>query len=133
MTTSESPLPETRWNRLYRREMAILLASYAVLLAPTLMIVNRLSGAARYVVSMLPIVPFGFLGWIVVRSLQRVDERQRLLTYRAITFAFFATSVVTFGYGFLENAGAPHLSMFAVWPVMGVMWIAGGVVAPKMP
>jgi hypothetical protein len=32
------------------------------------------------------------------------------------------TGAVTFTYGFLETAGFPRLSMFAVWPVMGISW-----------
>lgn len=52
---------------------------------------------------------------------------------RAITVAFFGTAVLSFGYGFVENAGAPRLSMFAVWPLMGTLWIVGRFVAPRMP
>jgi hypothetical protein len=134
MTTyHEAPLPEKRWGRIYNRELALVLAAYAPVLVVSLLVADDTSGALRYVVSGTPVLPFAALGWVVVRALRRVDERERLLVYRSLAFACFATSVLTFGYGFMENAGAPRLSMFAVWPTMGAMWALGRLVAPRLP
>jgi hypothetical protein len=134
MTThTEAPLPEKRWGRSYNRDLAIVLAAYAPILIVSLLVVDDLDGVLAYIVSGAPILPAAAVGWAVLRSLKRVDERERLLIYRAIAFAFFATAVLTFGYGFMENAGAPRLSMFAVWPLMGTMWMVGRFVAPRMP
>ena len=60
---------------------------------------------------------------ILIVSRLVVDERERVLIDRAITF----------GYGVMANAGAPRLSMFSVWPLMGTMWIVARFVAPRMP
>ena len=133
MTTREAPLPEKQWSRIYGRELALMLAAYGALLVPTLVVVDRLTGGLRYLVSALPILPFGWMGFITVRHLRRIDEREQMLVYRAITFAFFGTSVLTFGYGFLENAGAPQLSMLVVWPLMATLWVLGRFAAPRMP
>jgi len=134
MTThTEAPLPEKRWGRSNTRDMAIVLAAYAPILVASLLVVDDLDGVVRYIVSGTPILPAAAVGWAVLRMLKRVDERERLLTYRALAFAFFGTAVLTFGYGFMENAGAPRLSMFAVWPLMGAMWMVGRFVAPRMP
>jgi hypothetical protein len=130
---SELPLPEKRWGRSYNRDLAIVLAAYLPILAASLIVVDDLDGVLRYVVSGAPILPFAAIGWAMLRSLKRVDERERTLIYRSLTFAFFGTAVLTFGYGFMENAGAPRLSMFSVWPVMGTMWLVGRFVAPRLP
>ena len=130
---TRAPLPEKRWGRAYNRELAIVLAAYAPVLVVSLLVVDDTTGVLRYLVSATPILPFAALGWVVIRALRRVDERERLLIYRSLAFAFLATSVLTFGYGFMENAGAPRLSMFAVWPTMAAMWLLGRLVADRMP
>lgn len=128
-----SNLPEQGWARAYRGEMLAVIVGYSITLTLTIMFVDRLSGAPRYAVALAPMLPFVALPWVVMRAQRRVDERERDLGYRTFTFGFFGTAVVTFAYGFLELAGAPRLSMFAVWPVMGVLWIVGRVAASRMP
>jgi hypothetical protein len=132
MGTSEQ-LPERRWFAAYSFELALAIAAYAIILVVSLRQLDDLAGATRAVVALAPMVPFAGVGFVFVRHLLRVDERERLLMYRAVSFAFFATALITFGYGFLENAGAPRLSMFAVWPTMAAMWLLGRFVAPRMP
>ena len=133
MTTHEGPLPEKQWSRTYFFEMGLALAAYAAVLVASLLALDDTSGTVRVAVSLSPTLPFAGIGVAVYRLLRRVDERERELIYRALAFAFFGTSMVTFGYGFLENVGAPRLSMFAVWPTMGVLWMVGRWVAPRMP
>ena len=110
-----------------------MIAAYSVVLGVSILMRERTDGLMRYLVTAAPIVPFSALPLILGRMLSRVDERERTLVYRALTFAFFATAIVTFGYGFLEIAGAPRLSMFWVWPAMATFWIIGRWVAPRMP
>ena len=50
---------------------------------------------------------------------------QAILSPKALGFAFAASALLTFSYGFLENVGFPHISWLWVWPVMGVMWMVG--------
>ena len=72
------------------------------------------------------VIAFAALPFVMMRQMKRVDERQREIALRAIVFSFFATAVVTFGYGFLEEVGAPRQSAFWVWGLMGAFWVIGG-------
>ena len=80
------------------------------------------SGVAHYALGLLPMVGVVLAIWAIIRHHQRVDEyiRKRTLEYLAISAAVTAGWTLT--YGFLETAGFPRLSMFMVWPVMGVVW-----------
>jgi hypothetical protein len=79
----------------------------------------------RYYVALLPLLPAGLVIWLFVRSLGRLDEVQRLIQVQAFGFALGATALLTFGYGFLESAGLPHLTWLYVLPVMVVFWALG--------
>lgn len=52
---------------------------------------------------------------------------QRRLQLEALALAFAGTALIAFGYGFLEDAGLPRLSVFVVWPLMAVLWLVGGL------
>jgi hypothetical protein len=67
----------------------------------------------------------------VLRQLRRLDEPALRVQLEALGFAFFGTVLLSFGYGFLEGLGWPRLSMFAVWPVMAVLWVVGGWLAGR--
>ena len=69
------------------------------------------------------------LAW--VRYYRRVDELQQRIALEALAFAFGGTALITFGYGFLDEAGLPHLSWFWVWPIMAALWIVGGQLAKR--
>ena len=47
-----------------------------------------------------------------------MDEYQRMQMLETISIAAAITAGVSFTYGFLESAGFPRLSMFAVWGVL---------------
>lgn len=82
----------------------------------------------RVLVSLSPMLPVVFICGVVVRNIRRLDEMQRKLQFEAIVMAFAATALMTFGYGFLEGAGLPKLSMFVVWPLMATFWVIGVIV-----
>lgn len=82
----------------------------------------------QIVVSMAPMVPAVLLCWSVVRAIRALDELQRRIQFEAFALAFAGTALLTFSYGFLENAGMPRLSMFAVWPLMCALWTLGLVI-----
>lgn len=90
-----------------------------------------LSGIARYVVWLLPMLGAGSVAWVVLRHVHRIDELQRRTVLEAIVFAFAATALGTFAWGFAEVAGAPKLPTFAVWPIMAAAWIVGGLLARR--
>ncbi len=54
-----------------------------------------------------------------------MDELQRRIQLDAIAFSFLGTALATFAWGFAEDAGAPELRAFHVWPLMAVLWVAG--------
>jgi len=58
-----------------------------------------------------------------------MDELQRRIHLEALGFAFGATAILTFAYGFLENAGLPRLSYIWILPAMVVLWGVGAAVA----
>jgi hypothetical protein len=79
----------------------------------------------KYFVAFLPIVPAGIVIWLTVRALSRLDEVQKRTQMQAIGFALAATALITFGYGFLEGAGLPHLNWSWVLPLITALWGAG--------
>jgi len=79
----------------------------------------------RYYVAVLPVAPAGFVIWLFVRALSRLDELQRRIQMEAFGFALGTTALVTFGYGFLEGVGLPHLNWTYVLPLMAVLWGVG--------
>ncbi|MBT9384170.1 hypothetical protein KM176_09895 [Pseudooceanicola sp. CBS1P-1] len=80
-------------------------------------------------VSLLPVLPALGIFWVTLRDLARLDEMQRRIALEALALAYGATALLTFSYGLLENVGFPRLSMFAVWPVMGALWVLGKIIA----
>lgn len=79
----------------------------------------------KYVVAFLPAVPAGIVIWLTVRALSRLDEVQKRTQMQAIGFALAATALITFGYGFLEGAGLPHLNWSWVLPLITALWGVG--------
>lgn len=83
------------------------------------------SQPTRVVIALSPMLPAAFICGVVVRSIRHLDEMQRKLQFEALALSFAGTALITFGYGFLEGAGFPKLSMFAVWPLMAAIWFVG--------
>ncbi len=103
------------------------LAAYAaMLILSQKLLAGSIGGSTpRILVSLLPMLPAAFICATVIRSIRRLDEMQRKLQFEALALAFAGTALMTFGYGFLEDAGFPRLSMFVVWPVMATLWAIG--------
>ena len=120
-------------SRQYVVELGGALALYAVLLVGANLVerATQPDGAARMALNLLPMFGAFAAVWAVLRGLRRMDEMQRRIQYDAIAFAFLGTALVTFGWGFAEGGGAPQLPTFAVWPIMGVLWMIGQVVAVR--
>ena len=111
----------------YLVEFGASLALYIVLLVVSLRLLAHgvQPQGARIVVSLLPMLAGLPLCVAVVRRLGRIDELQRKIQLEALALAFTGTALLTFGYGFLENAGLPRLTMFVVWPLMAALWVLG--------
>jgi hypothetical protein len=119
-------------NRIYFRELFTAIAAYALALFASISLVNSNNDAWwRYIVTLIPMIPAVFVLRAVIRQLSRMDELQRNIQLEALAFAFGATAILTFSYGFLERVGLPELSMFLVWPVMAVLWVIGLSIANR--
>jgi len=59
----------------------------------------------------------------------RMDELGQRIQLEALAFGFGAAGMLTFAYGFLENAGFPQLSYIWVFPLMIALWSIGGAIA----
>src|SRR5437764_458020 len=81
----------------------------------------------KYLVAVMRVVPAGVVIWLTVRALGRLDEVQKRTQMQALGFSMVATGLITFGYGFLEGVGLPHLNSTYVLPLMAVLWGVGYV------
>ncbi len=118
-------------QRYNRRTIAASLA-YGVLLIGEQYALHRmhvLPHAVGYALAVLPALPiiaiFAFIGRYLV---EETDEYLRMRMVRQILWATGLTLAATTLWGFLEDAGLPHLPMFYV----SVVWfcglgIAGGI------
>ena len=126
---------QRRIQRLQRWRIGVLLGAYAILLVASIALLrlDAADGAIwRAPVALMPMIPALFGVATVVGTVKREDELQQRITLEALSFAFGGTFVVTFSYGLVQaGADAPDLSWMWVWPVMAVLWIAGGLAARR--
>lgn len=107
---------------------AILIYALVLIISLSYLRANPDSGL-KVPVALVPMIPALFLPIVIVRYLRTLDEMQRKIQLEGLGFAFGGTAILTFGYGFLENVGFPHLSFFWVWMVMAMLWIVGALIA----
>jgi hypothetical protein len=117
----------------YLVSLSAWLAVYAALLFASLTLIDRnmvVSVPLRIVVGLAPMIAaFGILS-LVMRRYRAGDELAQRITAEGIMFAFGATAILTFSYGFLQRtAGAPDISYFWVWAVLGSTWSIGNLIA----
>ena len=114
-------------GRRYLVEFGGGIAAYAVVLLVTVALLNNMEAGSgwRVPLALAPMVPVVFVLFAFVRYFGRMDELQRRVQLEALAFAFGGTALLTFGYGFLQLVGFPRVSWFFVWPIMGVLWMAG--------
>ena len=119
-------------KRQYNKRMGLGLLAYSVLLLASIQLTSAYPDALwRFPVALAPMAPFVYGIFACVRYVQRIDELQRIVALEALAIAFGGTAAITFGYGFLELAGLPHVNWTFVWPVMGVCWLLGDVIAER--
>jgi hypothetical protein len=107
-------------------QFALGILAYLMVLVGSVEVVQANREAAwRFEVAALPLIPAGIVVWLTVRALARMDEIQKRTQMQALGFSLAATALVTFGYGFLEGAGLPHLNPTFVLPLMAVFWAMG--------
>lgn len=120
-------LPQASWSA-YKTQIQFGFAILAYLMvlvgSVTVVSANRGSDWAFWLAA-LPVLPGAVVVWLTVRELGRLDEVQKRMQMQAIGFSLASTGLFTFGYGFLESAGLPHLSASFVLPLMGAFWALG--------
>ncbi|MET3828240.1 hypothetical protein ABIC16_003995 [Sphingomonas sp. PvP055] len=120
-------------SKQYLLELSGAFILYAVLLvgANTAERVIQPVGDLKLAINLVPMIGMIAAAWAILRGLWRMDEMQRRIQFDAIAISFLGTALITFGWGFAEGAGLPHLRAFAVWPIMGTLWGLGMVVAQR--
>lgn len=120
-------------SRQYYVELGGAFILYALLLvgANALERAIRPDGALKLAINLAPMIGALAAAWAIMRALWRMDEMQRRIQFDAIALSFLGTALITFGWGFAEGAGLPHLRAFAVWPIMGALWGLGLFVAQR--
>lgn len=109
--------------RMYMRELSAAMVVYAVLLVASIRLGRPMDeGVTRTLALASPVIGVLLVVWTLVRHVRRVDEFIRQTTLESIAIAAALTAGLTFTYGFLETAGYPRLSMFAVLPLMFSVW-----------
>jgi len=110
-----------RWYREFWGSMVAY--GVALFLADFLVDANPDAGW-RYAIALLPVVPGSLIVLAAVRFHRRIDELQQRIALEAIAFAFAGTAVITFTYGFVQEAvDLPRISWLWVWGVMGALWL----------
>ncbi len=111
-------------------EFGLAVLAYLMVMVGSVTVVQANPQAGwRYYVAAVPVLPAALVIWLFVRALARLDELQKRIQVQAFGFALGTTALLTFGYGFLEAAGLPHLNWTFVLPLMVVLWAVGTVVS----
>ena len=115
--------------RSYTREFSLAMAAYVVVVLVSIKLVGAVDQPLKTLVALTPLVPATFALIAYMRFLSRMDELGRRIQLEALAFGFGTAGMITFAYGFLENAGFPQLSYIWVFPAMIFLWGIGGAIA----
>ena len=115
--------------RAYTRELGLAMAAYVIVVLVSIKLVGGLDQPIKTLVALTPLVPATLALFAYLRFLSRMDELGRRIQLEALAFGFGAAGMLTFAYGFLENAGFPQLSYIWVFPLMIALWGIGGAIA----
>jgi hypothetical protein len=118
-------------TRAYIREFVVAMAAYVVAVLVTVRLTPDVDAAIRVPFVLIPLIPSAFALRAYLRYLGRMDELGRRIQLEALAIGFGAAGMLTFAYGFLENAGFPLISYVFVFPLMIVFWGIGGAIASR--
>lgn len=117
-------------HRRYAIEFSAALICYAIVLVGSIKLLGSYGETEwRYPLALSPMFPASAVLIAFIRFFRGVDELEQRMHLEGLAFAFGASALATFAYGFLEGAGFPHLNWTFVWPVMAMFWIVGRVLA----
>src|SRR5947207_15985463 len=107
-------------HKRYTIEFSTALLAYIIVLVGSIKLLGSYGDTVwRYPLALAPMLPATAALYAFVRFFRAVDELEQRMYLEGLAFAFGASALVTFGYGFLEGAGFPHLNWTFVWPLMG--------------
>ena len=117
--------------RAYTREFGVAMAWYVIVVLASISLVGGVGQPIKTFVALAPLIPATFALVAYLRFVSRMDELGRRIQLEALAFGFGAAGMLTFAYGFLENAGFPQLSYVFVFPLMLFLWGIGGAIAAR--
>jgi len=92
----------------------------------------QLKPAAATVVALLPLPGNLTLIFLILRAVRKLDEFKQRIHFEAVVFAFLATGVAVFVYGFFRKAQlVGSLNAGLVWLFMLVCYGMGYIIALK--
>lgn len=119
-------------HRRYSIEFTAALIVYMIALVVSIKLLGSYGETVwRYPLAVFPVLPACAALVAFLRFFRGVDELEQRMLLEGLAFAFGASALATFAYGFLEGAGFPHLNWTFVWPVMGTFWGVGNVLARR--
>lgn len=119
-----------RWITRYFVEIGAALVPYALAIVFLRSQLPRIEDPAlRIAVALLPMPPALFVLIAVIRYVRRVDELWRAKALEAIALSAGITGFIALGYGFLEFAGLPPISVLYVAPFMCLVMAIQAAVA----
>lgn len=92
----------------------------------------QLGATGRTVLALVPVPGNVTLMVLILRGIRRLDEFQKRVQFEAVAFAFLATMLVVFIYGYLQRAQAVGpLNAAFVWIFMTFAYAAGYGIAVR--
>ena len=82
----------------------------------------------RFVVVLLPMIGVAVCTWAMMRISRETDEMQARKVLEALVISAAGTVIASMAYGFMEEVGAPHISLMwvtVVWAFLfgvGMLW-----------
>ena len=82
----------------------------------------------RFVVVLLPMIGVAVCTWAMMRISRETDEMQARKVLEALVVSAAGTVIASMAYGFMEEVGAPHVSLIwvsAIWAFffgVGMLW-----------
>lgn len=103
----------------------------SLMLATYLVNYYDLGAHSGILAALVPMPSTLLVAWVILRNLRLADEMQWRVQAESIALAFAITALITFNYGFLEDAGFPRQSAFWVWPIMALSWVLAQLIVKR--
>ena len=117
--------PAARFFRLFVYSLEAFVITFIISFISATFLSDYPSNPAKVIVSLAPVVPGVFMIIFLLQYFSKIDELQQRIQLIAIGFSAGTTGLLTFFYGFLENAGFRPVSLMWVFPLMLMLWGVG--------